>query len=460
MQTGAKPVKEPKVGKLPAAMYTEITNRNRTHFGLKLELPDSNDLGFAKSALPTSEQEYALKLGSWSAITRKISDKDYRLTPVMTSVVVLDPQRTLSRLLTGKLDGRAEGSPAIIRLVSPHVDPSDWVTVYDGELRNWNPRGNLPEITLRLGPNDKPLRGRNRLGNFTRDLFPTIPGDIEGQPLQMIYGTFDSLVGGGMIVCPKIQRDGKRYLLSVGMVTPLQAYKAGVMYDPRSEYDIVRCEERGGRWFTEINPDSDAGSDEVTVDVEGPAPEINSYYKGVPYRAYTDFYWRYNVPITNPAEQLLHFLANFVFDLYEKGPWLLPDSTVIDVESFIDAASWFKVRGIKGRTTVYGNETGYQFINRWSRKWRMPVFWDSTSRLAVKPNDFAVVRNTQTDLIDRKHGVTDLVTILDDSALKDEVLIRHGYDWVNNEFDDETRAKDLILGYGDTLDLDQDWSTV
>jgi len=374
---------------------------------------------------------------------------------------VADPDQKLSKLLTGSLDGRAEGSPAEIRLVSQHVkDPASWMTVYEGELRRWQPRGNLPEITLYLGPNDKPLRSRNRLGYLTRDLFPAIPGDFEGQPMQMIYGTFDSLIGGGPISCPKIQGDGKRYLASVGMAAPLQAYQAGSMLDPRSEYQIVRCSERGGRWFTEIKPSSDAGSDEITVDMEGPAPGVNTYYEGWPYREWPD-HWVYGQPITNPAEQILHFLVNFVFELYEKGPWLTPSSDMpIDVESFIAAASWFRMRGIKGRTVIYGNETGYQLVNRWARQWTMPVYWDIGGKIAVRPDDFAVVRSTQTDLIDREHGVTDLVTILKDDALADGMLVRHNYDWINEEFDDETRARDLSRDYGIEKDLDQDWSAV
>jgi hypothetical protein len=224
------------------------------------------------------------------------------------------------------------------------------MTIYKGELRRWQPRGNLPEITLFLGPNDKPLRSRNRLGYITRDLYPDVPGDVEGQPLQMIYGMFDSIIGGGPISCPKVQHDGKRYHASVGMVTSLQAYQAGAILDPRSastEYQIVRCEERGGRWFTEIWPDSDAGADEITIDVEGAAPNINAQFEGYPLPDLWET-WRYNVPITNPAEQLLHFLVNFVFDGYKKGVWLMPSSDMpLDMENFIAAASWFRVRGLK-----------------------------------------------------------------------------------------------------------------
>lgn len=458
--SGATPPEEAKVGKMPAKMYAEVTERNRTFLGLKLDLPDDNDLGFSMAALPTGEREYAIKVKSWSSITRGISDKDYRLTPVETQVVVADPGRVLSKLFTGKLDGRVTGSPAEIRLVSPHVDPDSWMTVYEGELRRWQPRGNLPEITLYLGPNDKPLRSRNRLGFITRDIYPQVPGDVEGQPLQMIYGTFDSIIGGGPISCPKVQANGLRYEASVGMVTPLGAYVAGVMYDPRSGYKIERCNERGGRWFTEIVPVSDAGSSEITIDVEGAAPNVNSHEFDFPYTNWPED-WQYERPITNPAEQILHFLANFIYGFYEKDQWLAPATDMpIDVESFIDAASWFRVRGVKGRTMVYGNETGYQFINRWASKWRIPAFWNSEGKIAVRPDRFDVVRGAQTNLIDREHGVTNLVTINKDDALADEILVRHNYDWINEEYDDETRAKDLSRDYGITKDIDQDWSAV
>lgn len=464
MSAGAKPA-ETKTGKMPTKLYVEVAARNRTYLGLKLELPDDIDMGFASAALPTSEQEYELKVLNWSPISRNVSDKDYRLTPVETSIVVADRGRVLSKLLAGKLDGRAEGSPATIKLMSPRriVDPASWMTVYEGELRRWQPRGNLPEITLYLGPNDKPMRDRSNLGKISRDLYPSVPTDIEGQEMQMIYGTFDSLIGGGPISCPKVARDGKRHLVSAGMVTPLQVYQAGTMLDPQSgatEYQIVRCQERGGRWFTEISPVADAGSDEITVDMEGAAPSINDQYEGYPYSDFLED-WRHNVPITNPAEQLLHFLVNFVFGFYEQGSWLMPSITMpIDFESFIVAASWFKMRGMKGRAVIYGNETGYQLINRWARQWKIPVFWNIAGKIAVRPDDFAVVRGPQTNLIDREHGLSNLATMLKDDALADEVLIRHNYDWINNEFDDETRAKDLSRDYGIRKDFNQDWSAV
>ena len=462
MSVGASPP-ETMTGKMPTKLYSEVAGRNRTYMGLKLELPEDNDLGFSMAALPTGEQEYAIAVKSWSAISRSVSDRDYRLSPVETSVAVADRGRVLSKLLTGKFDGLGEGSPTTIKLISPHVDPASWMTVYEGELRRWQPRGNLPEITLYLGPNDKPMRGRSNLGQITRDLYPTVPTEDEGQPMQMIYGTFDSIVGGGPILCPKVALDGKRYLVSAGMVTPLQAYQAGAMLDPQSgatEYQIVRCEQRGGRWFTEIKPISDAGSDEITIDVEGAAPNTNTPFEGYPY---SDFFedWRHNVPITNPAEQLLHFLVNFVYGSYERGPWLTPSSTVpIDVESFVAAASWFRLRGMKGRAIVYGDETGYQLVNRWARQWRVPVFWNIAGKISLKVDDFAVVRSSQTDVIDREHGVSNLVTVLKDDALADEVLFRHNYDWINEEFDDETRAKDLSRDYGIRKDFDNDWSAV
>ena len=458
MSAGAKPT-ETMIGKMPTKLYSEVAGRNRTYMGLKLELPEDNDLGFSMAALPTGEQEYAIKVKNWSPISRNVSDKDYRLTPVEMSIVVADPRRTLSKLLTGKLDGRTSGSPAEIRLISPHVDPTSWMTVYKGELRRWQPRGNLPEITLYLGPNDKPLRGRNRLGYITRDLYPDLPED-QPVPMQMIYGTFDSLVGGGLISCPKVQKNGKLYFASVGMVTPLQAYQASAMLDPRSEYKIVRCKEREGRWFTEINPISDVGEDEITIDVEGAAPNVNEQFEGYPF---TNFWedWKYGVPITNPAEQLLHFLANFIYGSYEGDSWLLPSADMpIDVGSFIAAASWFRVRGMKGRAIVHGDETGYQLVNRWARQWRVPVFWNIAGKISIKVDDFAVVRSSQTDVIDREHGVSNLVTVLKDDALADEVLFRHNYDWINEEFDDETRAKDLSRDYGIRKDSDNDWSAV
>lgn len=461
MSAGARPAVS-KTGRLPTAMYAEVTGRNRVFLGLQLDLPDSHNLGFASAALPTSEREYELKVKQWSPIARERSDSEGCLTPVETSVVVADPGRALSKLLTGALDGRAEGSPARIRLVSPHVDPSGWVTVYEGELRRWSPRGNLPEITLYLGPNDKPLRGKNNLGYLTKDLWPKVPPTDELQPTPMIYGAFDSLVGGGYISCPKVSTAGDRYLVSVGMVTPFAAYQAGTMLDPRTsggEYQIARCVERGGRWFTEIWLDADAGTEAITADVEGAAWDVNDTFTGRPYGEALQEDWRYNTPISNPAEQLLHALVNFVFGAYKKGPWLSPSGdTPIDVPSFIEAASWFRKRNIKGRTVVYGNETGYQLINRWVQQWRIPAFWNGKGKLALKPDAFAVVRGGQSRLIDREHGISNLVTAPDDSGLADEILLRHGYDWINEEFKEETRAKDLARSHSIRVDIDQDWS--
>lgn len=449
---------EESVGEMPGEMYVEVTEQNRTYLGLKLELPDGIDRGFATGALPSDEQEYALLVKNWSPISRKVSDKDYRLVPVETSVVIADRNRELSRLFTGQLDGRTEGSPAKVRLISQHVASGSWMTVYEGELRRWTPRGNLPEITLYIGPNDKPMKGLNNLGYYTRALFPNLPDETENEPMQIVYGSFDSIIGGGPIACRKVSADGKRFVASVGQSALLQAYKAGDMYDPRSaaaEYTIASPVEAGQRWFTEVRPLSDAGSSEITVDMEGASSRIAESYSGY---AFSNL-WKPEISITNPAEQLLHFLVNFIWGAYERGQWLSPSADLpIDAESFVAVASWFRLRGIKGRTVIYGNETGYQLINRWASRWRVPAFWNNAGKLAVKVDDFAVVRGSQPDLIDREHGISPLVTDPRDDALADEVKFNHNYDWVNEEYDDSIRVRDLTRGYGITSEIDQDWS--
>lgn len=70
------------------------------------------------------------------------------------------------------------------------------------------------------------------------------------------------------------------------------------------------------------------------------------------------------------------------------------------------------------------------------------------------------MRGSQTHLIDREHGLTDLVRDPRDDALADEIRIRHDYDWIDKKFDEDTRAKDLSRGYSIRDTIENDWSTV
>jgi len=304
------------------------------------------------------------------------------------------------------------------------------------------------------------MRSDNKIGYVTRDLFPQVPDDIEGEPMKMVYGSFDSIVGGGPIACQKVNTNGLEYLLSVGQASPLQTYKVGIMLEPRAtiaEYVISYPNKRGGRWFTEVKPLVDAETDEITCDMDGASILIGADFLGSPF---SDL-WRNQPPMVNPAEQILHFLVNFIFGNYQSGGWLSPTTDMpLNAESFVSVAGWFRKRNIKGRTVIYGNETGYQVINRWAAKWRIPIFWDNLGRLTAVVDDFDVKRGLQPHLIDTAHGISNLVTDPNDRALADEVKVSHGYDWVDEKYLDTTRARDLTRGYGITHPIEQDWSVI
>ncbi|MCP4201154.1 MAG: hypothetical protein GY769_04390 [bacterium] len=456
MSAGAPASSAPE-GKMPDAMYAEVTGRNNTYVGVQVEFPD-NTMGFATASLPTSEEFYRMKAQSIGNVKRQRSDKSGKLQPVEANLVLLDHRRELSRLLTGVLDGKAEGSPARIRLLSPDVDAGSWMTVFDGSLKRWTPRGSIPEITLTLAPDDLVMRSDNKIGFITRDLYPNLPDEMEDVAMKAIYGSFDSIVGGGPIACEKVNTNGKQYFVSVGQSWPLQTYQGGTMLDPRAEsnkYTIAVPVERNGRWLTEVYPATDAGDNAITVDVDGASVQIATSYAGA---AFSGF-WRNQRPIMNPAEQILHFMINHLFGSYERGAWLSPESGGrIDVASFIEAAGYFRQRGIKGRTIVYSDETGYQVLNRWSGRWNIPIFWDSMGRVAARIDRHDVRRGTQPHLVGEMEGVSNLVTTPKEDMLADQVKVRHGYDWVGEKFVDTTRAMDLSQSWGVTHTMEQDWS--
>lgn len=441
-----------KTGKMSTALYTEVTGRNRTHFAVEVDMPDGTIKGFAKASLPTDSQEYELLATKLSSIRREIRDSEYRLQPVGMSVVIADDGRTLSRLFSGRFDGRMEGRPARVKLVSPHVAESQWMTVFEGIVLGWQPRGNLPEITLSFGPNDKALREANRLGRFTRGMFPDAPDDVIGEPLRVIYGNFDSRCGGGGVECPAVgftEWGYTQYFVSTGQTEVIAAYDDGVMASGLTSNDDYL---RGGRQVSLLSMYPEP-SGTVTADVSGVPSFIAHTYGG--FGLILPIYGRRQLPMTNPIEQLLHFLVNYCYGSYVKGQYLSPSDAPIDVESFVAAAGWYRLLGTRGRTIVYGDETGYQFINRWVGAWKVPVFWNANGKLALKVDDFFVRLADQDLLVDHEDGVGNLLTINKDQDLKTGIRIKHGYDFDELTSLQETYAED---GSDEIVDeVTQEW---
>jgi len=339
------------------------------------------------SAGAASLGHYAGSIKTISGLAQPLSDRAGGLQSISPTVTIVDDaNRTLERIFEGAAAFSVRGSSAVVK-VAANLTPSDWHTYRTLEIDGWKKSS---EITweLKLRCPDLPLRrqiDRNKIMDYD---WPNAPQASLGKSAPLLYGRFDSRRwgAGGMIPTIDINSSGFERVVCLGRAWAVpRVFKIGtglltLTTDYAIEYQTVN-----GRTWTVIDLVAAPGSNAVSCDAYG-------------YETVGD---GTGSPILNPADQLKHFLVNFVFGDYgESGTtlWAADGSAPVNVASFAAAAAFLTSREYRGSRYLAESKTGLDELNQWCLDHWAKAFWTPGGEIGIHiadPTDMDIYQDNR-----------------------------------------------------------------
>ena len=321
--------------------------------------------------------QYEQKIRTFGKVPRSVFEQDNTLNTVEVVVVLNDQDRDFAREVAS-YRGSIRGSRALIRLLSPNVSDGDAFTGFDGVLDAYEQIE--PMVwALRLRPDDGPLQlGKVPKTPLTQTDWAAIHADAVGQYLGPLYGIHDSNGTGESGSVPALYVDtvNFRYAWMLGAGTVTNAYSAGTLV-ATSDYTASTVTINGKLWSI-VTFDADQGDNAITLDVEG----------------LTDNHAGGGTLITNPVEQLRHFLVNFVWNDWRSGAYYAESTAPLATQYFNQTADFLNALGHEGSKRYAGTEQikALDALNEWLDSHEIKAFWTNNGKLAIRPIDHRSVR--------------------------------------------------------------------
>jgi len=372
----------------------------------------------------------------WDTLRRGVAERSNGLESVDFSVDVEDVSREFSNLLAGANGHAIRGSAFTLQLASPNVIPGDWFTLWAGVLADWEQASPLV-WTWQFRPNDLALERpfpKTPIGpadwpnasTSARGLFPNLP-----------YGKLSQPAGG--ISCPLVDITGSRYLVCAGRAkTITSVFADGVaVTTPSVTYPVVN-----GRQYTLLDFTTTQGEAEITANIEG--------YESVGDGS--------GALIENPAEQLQHFLVNWVWGDYKIGAWLAASTAPVDTTLFAAAATFLSNRGYKGSRVLGGQpsqQTGLAALEEWCSSLQAQPFWRNNGKLAIKFEEPAASPYPVITLDGDRQFIVFGSLRYSSQDLIDRVTLQYLYDHPGGQYTQTLEVRDPSLTHeiGDSLEL-------
>jgi hypothetical protein len=292
-----------------------------------------------------------------------------------SSIRLADNDGAITRLLEGGSDPRGSGCSFLWAM--PGLPEADWFTLFSGVLdRSELEDGGFSQV-LSIRANDAPLQGNTPKAQFLKAEFPFAIEPTWGTFLPIVYGSHsaEDLTGKGMVAAINWRLDageGYGYTPTVGHAKAIpRVYKNGTLIATPADYSIS-YPIHGAKLFTSIDLAAAATADDIiTCDIDG----IEDVGDGT------------GELITNPVDQLAHWLANFAFGDWRYGAWNSPTDYPIDLDTFSRAAG-FASAFLPSGSMRFGGEAQTQQINdvlqRWFSTWLcFRPYWTETGKLAL-----------------------------------------------------------------------------
>jgi len=361
----------------------EITWRHTLATGdLPPWLPSSTVMRLSSGIVSARGTSYVPRVIEWGEIQRGFDVRSSSLSPLEMTVQVADDDQALRAALEG---GRQRGSAVTVYWVIAG-NATDYATRFVGMLDRWGYEGQTVTLTLRT--DDRMLRTYPG-HTLTKSEWPYIPTPSIGLYAPLVYGTHNSsgLSGVGMLpaICVRFQAGTAAwYVPAIAEAKQVLAvYKNGVIETAGVNYAVSYSYSVAGRAYTIIGflaGHIPAATDVITCDVRGYESTGNT---GSGSTAPT------GTLITNPVEQIRHYLINWAEQEYLSGVWATAeDSSVIDPDAWALASQWAERQALEGAGYLGGNAEAVQVgdvLNSWLETWTcFRAYWSATGRLALR----------------------------------------------------------------------------
>lgn len=414
-----------------------------------------NEMNLAESTFSARGNIYdpRIEKGSWGGVRSYIELKAGGLPGQTSSVRVLDDDNKVRDALV-QYDQR--NSPAtIIRVVPGSLD--DYHVRFVGLLDSWQ---FLPgKVQLNFRTDDRRFRSTWPAWPYLREEWFQMALDKVGTYAGLAYGKHDSTGLGlthGMVPTVPVWNDASSSWWSVNLGPAdfiKDVYVDGVLQAYPTNYAKIYGSLAGGKTFTIIQfnggffPAADAV---VTCDLYGYAAGGQSDFLGTEV-------------ITNPVDQIRHFLVNFAQDRsrgYAPTPWnTLAD--FIDGTSWDNAAAFATAHGLEGSRFIQDQQQVADTFREWCESFLIfRPFWSSEGKIKL-----AVLTGRWPGNWD---GINDVVRREDDRGnsfqystdpenVTSKISVKYLYDSVDNKTLRSFDAQDPSVGEAEDSSLEMLW---
>ena len=373
--------------------------------------------------------------GGFGEQTRGVPRTGHRLISSSVTVRVEDIDRALLNHYDTVTD--VEGSTGRIVLRSGDVPEDEhWLRV-SGVVDEYPASGRIQKFIL-TPKQERRLRSKTHIPTIQAKDFPGAPQESLGKDAWVIYGEHISQgrpeLPTGVIKALQVDATtaNNLWLASYGRIQSVpKVWRDGT--DETNNWSL-RYELIAGRWWSLIEDTTDTAEagDDVRFDAAG----------------FDDDGTGSGNLITNPAEQLEHFLTNFVFGDYtgrlnQSVTWVAASSFPISTTLFSEAKGFFTRRNSESARVLSAGGTGLDVLTEWCDNFNAKPFWSLDWKLAVRIAD-----PTRLDIVVPRHLRSDtrfgseLQRSIERQAKLTRAKINYLYDTAAGQFSLQNEVQD------------------
>lgn len=321
--------------------------------------------------------QYKPRVLQWGPITYTYSDRSGSMSALETNVVIADTDRYFSQLAEGSGSHALRRAAATIKLAHPLVAASSWATLFTGVLEAWDyPDAMTAGLQFRV--DDLAMR-RSVPGDqwkITPYEWRSAPSGSWNKLAPILFGSWNQAdyTNTGAVPLILVDPSNDIWIVCAGRAKAVnRVYVNGTA----SANWTMQYVSKGGKWWTVVDWSSTppADGDEVTADVDG-------------YEYVGD---GTGEMIETPVNQMVYFLANFVFNQWKSGLWFDPNTeSRVNVASFEDVGGYLDIRGYRSARRIADETTGYAELAAWCRSHELRTFWNGLGEIAFDVEDWDI----------------------------------------------------------------------
>lgn len=324
-----------------------------------------------------------------------VSDSGGSLASVEMSIEIDDSSRELVAITEGEFARQVRGGAVTVREADETLSPISYFPIFTGIISSIEWEGTKAIVNCRV---DDDLLQHKCPKPYTRivvDSFPKADPANWNSIAQIVYGEHDSAgyTDEGFVPLISVDREAYLYIVSLGRCLDVTAvFLDGTRLTETTHY-TWQYTARRGTWYTTVSVLA-AGYEAVygAAWSGGSAAEKLALSNGARLSAdvlglCTDSLGAsaaFPDLIVDPADQIVHYLSNFCFGSWRRGPWL---STSSRITSHI--GNFFLDRGYRGAHVIRTAETGTTQITSWLRSLEAVAWWGPDGDLHLGIDDFA-----------------------------------------------------------------------